>query len=87
MKNKFLLACTFTLLCFGYAAAQNDAMKKDEMKKDDPMRKEMTKREKAVSVGELAPDFTLEDENGKKVSLSDSRGKDAVVLVFYRGYW
>ena len=40
-----------------------------------------------IAVGEVAPDFTLEDQNGKKVTLSDARGKSPVVLVFYRGYW
>ena len=40
-----------------------------------------------VKVGDTAPDFTLEDQNGQKVSLSESRGKSPVVLVFYRGYW
>jgi peroxiredoxin len=40
-----------------------------------------------VAVGDPAPDFTLEDQNGNKVTLSDSRGKSPVVLVFYRGYW
>ena len=39
------------------------------------------------AVGEVAPDFTLEDHNGQKVALSDARGKSPVVLVFYRGYW
>ncbi len=47
-----------------------------------------TKARKApVGVGEVAPDFTLEDENGNKVTLSEARGKSPVVLVFYRGYW
>ena len=40
-----------------------------------------------VAVGELAPDFTLEDQNGNNVTLSAVRGKSPVVLVFYRGYW
>jgi cytochrome oxidase Cu insertion factor (SCO1/SenC/PrrC family) len=40
-----------------------------------------------VAVGETAPDFTLEDQNGRKFILSESRGKNPVVLVFYRGYW
>jgi cytochrome oxidase Cu insertion factor (SCO1/SenC/PrrC family) len=40
-----------------------------------------------VKVGQPAPDFTLEDMYGKKISLSDFRGKKSVVLVFYRGYW
>lgn len=40
-----------------------------------------------VAVGEVAPDFTLEDQSGLKVTLSDAHGKSPVVLVFYRGYW
>jgi cytochrome oxidase Cu insertion factor (SCO1/SenC/PrrC family) len=40
-----------------------------------------------VKVGQPAPDFTLEDSDGKSVTLSDFRGKKSVVLVFYRGYW
>lgn len=44
-------------------------------------------RSSPVAVGEIAPDFTLADQNGRKVALSDSRGKSPVVLVFYRGYW
>jgi cytochrome oxidase Cu insertion factor (SCO1/SenC/PrrC family) len=38
------------------------------------------------AVGKLAPDFTLVDQNGKRVTLSAARGRK-VVLVFYRGYW
>jgi hypothetical protein len=41
----------------------------------------------AVRVGEPAPDFTLPDALGRPVALADYRGKKAVVLVFYRGYW
>lgn len=44
-------------------------------------------RNAPVGVGEVAPDFTLEDEKGNKVTLSEARGKNPVVLVFYRGYW
>ena len=40
-----------------------------------------------VKVGDPAPDFTLEDENGKLVTLSQFRGKKYVILVFYRGHW
>jgi hypothetical protein len=41
----------------------------------------------ALRVGERAPDFTLPDASGRPVSLADYRGRRAVVLVFYRGYW
>jgi len=44
-------------------------------------------QQKPVAAGEQAPDFTLTDQNGRKHALSAERGKRAVVLVFYRGYW
>ena len=40
----------------------------------------------APAVGEAAPDFTLPDENGQPVRLSDYLGSK-VVLLFYRGFW
>ena len=40
-----------------------------------------------VVLGVPAPDFALEDMNKKLVRLSDFRGKQAVVLVFYRGHF
>ena len=42
---------------------------------------------KPVGVGQAAPDFSLVDHHGKKVTLSEWKGKSPVVLVFYRGYW
>jgi cytochrome oxidase Cu insertion factor (SCO1/SenC/PrrC family) len=45
------------------------------------------KRAAPVGVGEVAPDFTLEDQDGRKHTLSAERGKRPVVLTFYRGYW
>jgi peroxiredoxin len=46
-----------------------------------------TIRSAPIAVGDVAPDFTLEDQNRHKVTLSDARGKNPIVLVFYRGYW
>jgi cytochrome oxidase Cu insertion factor (SCO1/SenC/PrrC family) len=40
-----------------------------------------------IKVGQPAPDFSLEDVNGKAIALSEFRDKKTVVLVFYRGYW
>lgn len=37
-------------------------------------------------VGRMAPDFTLDDENGEKVTLSELRGQP-VVLIFYPFDW
>ncbi len=40
-----------------------------------------------VRVGDQAPDFTLEDSDGRSISLSAFRNNKKVVLVFYRGRW
>ena len=41
---------------------------------------------KLITPGELAPDFELEDINGKIIRLSDFRGSKPVVLAFLRGF-
>ena len=40
-------------------------------------------RAASLNVGDKAPDFTLPDQNGNKVKLSDFLGKKNVVLAFY----
>lgn len=44
-------------------------------------------RNSPLAVGEVAPDFTLEDQNNRKVTLSSARGSMPTVIVFYRGNW
>jgi peroxiredoxin Q/BCP len=39
-----------------------------------------------AAVGQVAPDFTLKDQDGKDFRLSDQHGH-WVLLYFYRGYW
>ena len=69
----FVLFCSIALTTVANPFASNP---RDEMKRLAP-----------VSVGEQAPDFTLEDIQGNQVTLSATRGKVPTVLVFYRGYW
>jgi len=38
------------------------------------------------AIGDLAPEFTLSDQTGRSVTLSEAHGRN-VVLVFYRGHW
>jgi len=40
-----------------------------------------------VTVGQIAPDFTLKSHDGRIVSLSDYRGKRNVVLAFFPLAW
>lgn len=42
------------------------------------------KKSSSLIVGGLAPDFILEDQNGKKVSLKDFRGQNVVVYFYPR---
>jgi len=37
----------------------------------------------SISIGYEAPDFTLQDQHGQDVTLSEFRGRRAVLLVFY----
>jgi len=37
----------------------------------------------SVLIGDYAPDFTLNNQNGEEVTLSSFKGKKPVVLVFY----
>ncbi len=38
-------------------------------------------------VGKPAPDFSLPDQNGKEVKLSEFQGKKNVVILFYPLDW
>jgi len=46
-----------------------------------------TARTEAVKVGDTAPDFTLSDNSGKQITLSEAVKTAPVVLVFYRAAW
>lgn len=48
---------------------------------------ELKPRSSAIQVGDIAPNFSLRDQNNQTVNLSSARGNTPVVLVFYRGYW
>lgn len=41
----------------------------------------------APRVGQKAPEFSLPDQNGKQVALSDLLSPNGAILIFYRGYW
>jgi peroxiredoxin len=43
--------------------------------------------EKALKVGDRAPDFTLPDATGKNVKLSELLARGPIVVTWYRGGW
>lgn len=45
------------------------------------------KPEHGLSLGVAAPDLSLPAVGGDTVSLAHYRGRQPVVLVFYRGWW
>lgn len=77
MESKFTRIITALLLCtsiagpFAVQAAQPHA----------------TMRSTPVATGDTAPDFTLQDQNGRPFTLSSEWKSQPVVLIFYRGYW
>jgi len=40
-----------------------------------------------LKVGEMAPDFSAKDQDGKTISLKQALQKGPVVMLFYRGQW
>ena len=40
-----------------------------------------------LKVGDMAPDFTAKDQDGKTISLEQALQKGPVVMLFYRGQW
>lgn len=70
----FLFICQFTYNCFAFA-------------KDVPIPPHATPSNIKIKVNQYPPDFTLPDLKEKKVTLSSFRGKQSVLLVFYRGFW
>ncbi len=75
MRRRFALF--FALLMLAFASLQPaDGLRAQEAKKEGPP-------EPTVKVGDIAPDFELTDQNGKKVALHDFKGKKQVVLAFY----
>jgi cytochrome oxidase Cu insertion factor (SCO1/SenC/PrrC family) len=77
MKIKF--AGAFTLLLIALSCTNSGV--------NSGTRAELQPRTNPLQVGEVAPNFTLEDQNGQKVTLADLRGGGPTVLAFYRGNW
>jgi hypothetical protein len=43
--------------------------------------------ERALKVGDMAPDFTLRNARGESINLKKALSSGPVVLGFYRGRW
>ncbi len=54
------------------------------LKGREPLKKE---NNMALRVGQYAPDFCLEDQQGRKIRLSDFLGRKNVVLAFFPLAW
>ncbi len=63
------------ILTFALSSATSPVLAQGD-KKEEP---QPTK----FKVGDTAPDFTLKNQDGKDVKLSDYRGKKSVALAFY----
>ena len=72
MKTRLVMSLVLGAALSGAAVQQTS-----QQQKAPPM------PEPKIKVGDMAPDFTLRDQNRKEVKLSDFRGKKNVVLAFY----
>ncbi|MBA3714431.1 MAG: redoxin domain-containing protein [Pyrinomonadaceae bacterium] len=78
MKLKVVLPLILVIANFVYAASPQSSVTPSAG---------VAGRRSPLQVGEMAPDFMLEDQQGRKVTLSTAQGELPAVLVFYRGYW
>jgi cytochrome oxidase Cu insertion factor (SCO1/SenC/PrrC family) len=78
MNFKHAAAITLLILSFSCATKLNSPLSRAD---------ELKPRNSPLQVGEIAPDFTLENQNNGQVTLSSARGSRPTVLVFYRGNW
>lgn len=78
MKCRIAAAVTLIIVSIACTSKMKSSLTND----GDPQ-----PRSSPVAVGEMAPDFTLEDQNNRKVTLSSALGSMPTVLVFYRGNW
>jgi peroxiredoxin len=69
---------------------RNESLSKDVLKVMDAATKELSESgvvERALKVGDSAPDFMLSNAQGKPVRLQTLLKSGPVVVVFYRGGW
>jgi cytochrome oxidase Cu insertion factor (SCO1/SenC/PrrC family) len=78
-----LLVMLFLFLGFSPSEAQGPG---GQLGPKDPAKLPATDTSR-VAAGSMAPDFTLESLVGPPITLSQFRGKQNVILVFYRGHW
>lgn len=80
MRNCFavVVACSFLYLTVSVANAQLGPKDGENLVPTDLER---------VKIGDTAPDFTLENMDGRRIALSEVYRNRNVILVFYRGQW
>jgi len=102
-KTCILGTCAFTFLGAAAAFAGSlqkelDQKRADFLEKAPPEKIEFYQKgidavaasgiyERALAVGDQAPDFTLPNATGEKVTLADLLKQGPVVLTWYRGGW
>jgi len=75
-KKRFAIVAAAAITIFGMAHRATSANRA-------PAQQNEKINHTNLKAGDMAPDFTLLDNNWKKVHLADYRGKKNVVLAFY----
>jgi len=84
MKGNFKAAAALLVLALVVPIlSQCSSAEKSATAKPDAKATASAPEPAPLKVGDKAPDFTLPDQNGKKISLSQFQGKENVVLAFY----
>lgn len=80
--KKILLISLLLFACVALTKAQNNMTMKETKNVTSRAGAPLTLLGEPVVIGEIAPDFTAVDVNGKDVKLSDYKGKVIVLAVF-----
>jgi cytochrome oxidase Cu insertion factor (SCO1/SenC/PrrC family) len=76
-KKRFAIVAAAAMTIFGMAHRATFANRATPPQQNEKI------NHTSLKPGDMAPDFTLLDNNWKKVHLADYRGKKNVVLAFY----
>ena len=88
-RRRVLFLCRMTLLCLFISMICVFQVFADDFRDTiyNPGSLKPTDSAPLVKVGDMAPDFSLPDLRGGRISLSDFRGKQNVVLSFVPAAW
>ena len=83
--KKIFISLTCAVICCACDARHNNSVTNEQKDVQTEAVSEANDNQEGIAEGQIAPDFTLNDINGKPLALSSLRGK--YVLIDFWGSW